>query len=167
MAVVTQSGFKRGPHARRPRRRNAAGVDEGSPRGVQEAIHMVSVLILLFSASAVQAQHEVSGGSTRDVVGGSVTANVRSGRAPAKQPVNRPATPARRRSPSASKTRRMDADDYCEQGNKYLNAKQYPEAIEAYNNAVRLNPRFAEAYYGLGWINSEQGQYEVAIAALT
>ena len=102
MAVVSRAGFRRGPHA-------------GSPRGGKEVIRTMSMLALLCSANSVYAQHEGSGGSTPDVVGGSITANVRSARAPAKQPA-RPTTAARRRSPSTSKARRMDADDYYEQG---------------------------------------------------
>jgi DNA-binding protein Fis len=42
MANSTQPNGVRGPHARGPQRRSAAGVDEGSPRGVQDSAPITS-----------------------------------------------------------------------------------------------------------------------------
>ncbi len=129
-------------------------------------ICIVFMLVLFFPSGAALAQHEPSGGSIKDVAGGPVSTPVKEGRAPVKEPPRRSTPPVRRR-PVAPKSKGMDADDYYEEGNKFLNAKQYSEAIEAYNNAIKLNPRFAEAFYGIGWIHNDQRNYELAVDALT
>lgn len=44
----------------------------------------------------------------------------------------------------------IDAQDYYQRGNNYANVNRYPEAIEEYNKALRLNPYYKEAYNKLG-----------------
>jgi tetratricopeptide (TPR) repeat protein len=57
------------------------------------------------------------------------------------------------------------ADAYIAQGNKYLNAKQYAKAVEAYKKAIALQPS-AGAYNGLGLAYDGLEQYPNEVAAL-
>jgi len=42
---------------------------------------------------------------------------------------------------------------------------RYSEAIEAYKEAIRINPDYWEAHHGLGWVYSGLGRYKEAIEA--
>jgi len=56
-----------------------------------------------------------------------------------------------------------EAYNWYEQGyNEYEN-KNYGKAIDSYRQAIRLNPRFADAYYWLGRIYFDTGDYQMAV----
>jgi HlyD family secretion protein len=48
-------------------------------------------------------------------------------------------------------------------GNAYVKDKHYDEAIEAYQEALTIDPKFAEAYYNLGSVYTQQKKYDLAI----
>ena len=60
-------------------------------------------------------------------------------------PLQQPRTP-RRNSATASKTFPKTALDYYNRGLLHTQAKEYRQAIEDYNQAVKLNSRFVDAY---------------------
>jgi len=70
-----------------------------------------------------------------------------SGKAPvAPKPPEREQTRSQQTSPTAQKTK----EQWKEEGNTHYNAKQYEEALAAYDQAIRLDPNYALAYYGKG-----------------
>lgn len=54
---------------------------------------------------------------------------------------------------------------YFEQGNIYLKHKRYHEAIEQYQEALRLDPDAAIIHAALGWAYYNVGMLDAAIAA--
>ena len=56
-------------------------------------------------------------------------------------------------------------NSYFEQGNIYLKEKRYPEAIEQYQEALRINPDAAIIHAALGWAYYNVGMLDAAIAA--
>ena len=58
-----------------------------------------------------------------------------------------------------------DAQAYLAQGSQYIDARDYPKAIEAYQKAAALDPQLASARDGLASSYYKQGQYAAAIAA--
>lgn len=50
-----------------------------------------------------------------------------------------------------------------EQGYNYYESKNFNQAIDSYREAIRLNPRFAEAYYWQARVYFETGDYQQAI----
>ena len=50
-----------------------------------------------------------------------------------------------------------------EQGYNYYESKKFNQAIDSYREAIRLNPRFADAYYWLARVYFETGDYQQAI----
>jgi len=50
-----------------------------------------------------------------------------------------------------------------ERGKEYLNQGQYQLAVEANNEAIRLNPQYTDAYYNRGLAYIRLGQYHRAI----
>ena len=50
-----------------------------------------------------------------------------------------------------------------EQGNALFEAGLYDQAIEEYDEAIRLNPEFADAYYNRGAAYGRLGQFQLAI----
>ncbi|MDO9555776.1 MAG: tetratricopeptide repeat protein [Atribacterota bacterium] len=50
-----------------------------------------------------------------------------------------------------------------EQGYNYYESRNFNQAIDSYREAIRLNPRFAEAYYWLARVYFETGDYQQAI----
>ena len=51
-------------------------------------------------------------------------------------------------------------------GRYYQGQTRYVEAVQAYREALRLNPRLADAHNGLGVSYAEQGRYSEAVEAL-
>ena len=56
-----------------------------------------------------------------------------------------------------------EAYNWYEQGYNYYEGRNFSRAIEAYREAIRLNPRFIEAYYWLGRVYFETRDYSQAI----
>ena len=53
---------------------------------------------------------------------------------------------------------------YFYRGNAYNYKKKYDRAIEDYNQALQLNPKYAEAFYSRGNAYNKKGEYDRAIA---
>ena len=60
---------------------------------------------------------------------------------------------------------RDDADTWFELGSVYFDQKCWAEAINAYENTIRLNPDQSAAYYNIGLAYMRMEQYEDAILA--
>ena len=56
-------------------------------------------------------------------------------------------------------------NSYFEQGNIYLKEKRYHEAIEQYQQALRMEPDSAIVHAALGWAYYNVGMLDAAIAA--
>ena len=52
---------------------------------------------------------------------------------------------------------------YSNLGNAYVKDKHYGQAIEAYQEALTIDPEFAEAYYNLGSVYAQQKKYDLAV----
>src|SRR5215475_14379918 len=65
----------------------------------------------------------------------------------------------------AQKKHSGNADELYNQGIKYASLEQWPQAIEAYKQAIRLKPKFADPYNNLGNVYTRLGQYQDAIQA--
>ena len=57
------------------------------------------------------------------------------------------------------------ADAYCNKGVALKNLNQYQQAIDAYDNAIRINPNDADAYCGKGVALQNLNQFQQAIDA--
>lgn len=57
-----------------------------------------------------------------------------------------------------------EAYNWYEQGYNEYEKKNYSRAIDSYRQAVRLNPKFADAYYWLGRVYFDSGEYQQAIS---
>jgi tetratricopeptide (TPR) repeat protein len=55
------------------------------------------------------------------------------------------------------------ASDWNELGNHYLRTRSVEKAIEAYKQAILLEPSFGSPYSNLGTIYYQKGQYKVAV----
>jgi len=53
---------------------------------------------------------------------------------------------------------------YLDRGNSYYRSGEYQRAIKAYNQAIRLDPKFAMAYNNRGLAYGHKGQHDKAIA---
>ncbi len=58
-----------------------------------------------------------------------------------------------------------EAEDFCRLGNLLSKHKRFDRAFICYLRALKLQPNFAEAYYKLGLILTQQGQYIEATEA--
>ncbi len=56
-----------------------------------------------------------------------------------------------------------EAYNWYEQAYNYYEGRNFNRAIDAYRQAIRLNPRFSDAYYWLGRVYFETGNYQQAI----
>lgn len=58
----------------------------------------------------------------------------------------------------------LTASQWYEQGNQFLDSKDYDKAVVAYTETVNLNPKNADAYNRRGIIYKMRNQYKLAIA---
>lgn len=49
-------------------------------------------------------------------------------------------------------------------GRALINGKEYPQAIDHFNRAIRIDPKYAPAYHGRGVANLNQGEWDRAVA---
>ena len=85
--------------------------------------------------------------------------------APASAPPTTPPAPTQQVPPPDTTPTATPADEskvHFEQGNVYLNEKQWYEAIAEYTKAIELNPEFAEAYASRAVARLEQLEYNLA-----
>jgi tetratricopeptide (TPR) repeat protein len=68
---------------------------------------------------------------------------------------------------TATPTPGVDANTLVENGNAFVNKKEYDKAISAFTEAIRLNPIFSAAYYDRGCAYDDQGKYAMAISDYT
>ena len=120
---------------------------------------LFTVVVLLFGATIVNAQHETSGGS-KDMMGGS-TVGGNTGRTPTRTSTTKPPVktnsgastvrkPPVTTTPPVKKppvTKGPDANYYNSQGDQFYTAKNYTAALTAYQKAIELNPSLANAQY--------------------
>ena len=60
--------------------------------------------------------------------------------------------------PSAAPSPAMTAEQYVDEGNQYALTREYDKAIDAYRQAIKLNPNLAAAYHGLGATYNNMGR---------
>ncbi|HVG29330.1 MAG TPA: tetratricopeptide repeat protein [Pyrinomonadaceae bacterium] len=65
----------------------------------------------------------------------------------------------------AAKDQRREAKNYYKLGVKHGRAKQFDEAIKAFQQAIKYNPDYADAYYGLGRVYADAGRWGDAAEA--
>jgi tetratricopeptide (TPR) repeat protein len=66
-------------------------------------------------------------------------------------------------SPNSADAMLLKGKAYNNVGNAYVGAGQYQQAVESYDEAIRLNPGYALAYNNRGGAYVQLGQYEKAI----
>lgn len=143
--------------------------------GRASVVLAATILLLLCATSSTLAQGAMGGAgsvghdggastSAADAIGGAAQATVKRTSARSNAPTRQ--NVRRRTRPKAVGRPVMDAEDYNEQGDSFLTASKYAEAINSYKQAVRLKPDMAEAHYSLGWIYNEQDEYARALDAL-
>src|ERR1700720_4501314 len=59
---------------------------------------------------------------------------------------------------------RWAADAATRGGRAAVNSKEYPKAIEQFNRAIEIDPKYAPAYHGRGVAYFRQGEWDRAIA---
>src|SRR5258708_5902687 len=118
---------------------------------------------LSLTAGVVMAQHDVGGGSTKDVATGGDSSSRSSSRATVKRVRTTPST--MRRPPRTPVRRATTAEQYNQQGDELFEAKQYDDALELYLKAVQLRP-IASAFYHIGWIYNDKDDYDHALPPL-
>lgn len=67
----------------------------------------------------------------------------------------------------ARNSKNFSAVEATARGNDFYFAKNFAQALAAYDEAVMLNPNYAEAYNNRGIVKYELGQYEAAISNYT
>src|SRR6266480_4400542 len=119
--------------------------------------------IVSLTAGVVLAQHDVGGGSTKDVATPAGESTGRRGSGVRRTSAR--ATAGAPRRPRVPVKRGTTAEQYNQQGDEFFDAKQYDDAFDAYTKAVQLKP-LASAYRHLGWIYNDREEYEPAVTAL-
>ena len=64
-----------------------------------------------------------------------------------------------------SEPRESDASDWCNKGNALYIQQEYLDAIKAYNRAIDIDPRYAEAWNNKGLALAKLGKYSEALLA--
>jgi tetratricopeptide (TPR) repeat protein len=111
--------------------------------------------VILLTCGAALAQHDVGGGTTRDVA--TPDSSSRTKRTTTRTVVRKPRPPVRRG---------ITAEQYNKQGDDFFAADEYDDALEAYSKAVQLKP-IASAFYHIGWIYNDRDQFAEAIEPLS
>ncbi|PKN50116.1 MAG: hypothetical protein CVU58_02225 [Deltaproteobacteria bacterium HGW-Deltaproteobacteria-16] len=55
------------------------------------------------------------------------------------------------------------ADEWCSLGKTYLQCNQFAKAINAYQQAIRVDPKYVDAWYDLGYAYDDSNQHDKAI----
>ena len=55
---------------------------------------------------------------------------------------------------------------FVEEGNKYAGERQYDQAVDAYRQAIKLDPTLAAAYHGLGKVYVDMGRASDALGPM-
>src|ERR1044071_9741082 len=63
-------------------------------------------------------------------------------------------------------TTKPASEQSVEDGNKYAQARQYDQAVDAYRQAIKLDPNLAAAYRGLGGVYVNMGRAADALGPL-
>ncbi len=58
----------------------------------------------------------------------------------------------------------QNAESYYEQGDKHHDREEFEQALADYNQAIQLNPKYADAYNNRGIVYRKQGKYDLALA---
>lgn len=58
---------------------------------------------------------------------------------------------------------RLSGEDWFKKGKQFFSAKNYPDAIDAFTNTIKLNPKHAKAYNNRGAAHNNLGHYEQAL----
>ena len=66
--------------------------------------------------------------------------------------------------PNSADAMLLKVSAYNKLGNAYAEARQYQQAVESYDEAIRLDPEYPLAYNNRGGVYAQLGQYESAIA---
>jgi Flp pilus assembly protein TadD len=74
-----------------------------------------------------------------------------------------PSTPVSTAAPGSAPT--TGAEAYDAQGDKYLKARDYVKAIEAFKKALAIDPSYAPGYAGLGVAYFQTNQWQLSVAA--
>jgi tetratricopeptide (TPR) repeat protein len=85
---------------------------------------------------------------------------------PTDTPVPPTDTPAPAPPPPTPTPAVSPAVEHVEKGFDYFQQEKWDEAIAEFQEAIRLDPEFGDAYWGLGYIYVNEGEFEKAIEAL-
>src|ERR1051325_3459340 len=125
---------------------------------INRLVKKFTVAIFILSAAGVaMAQHDMGGGGTTSgAATGGATSSSRS--TTVKRPPPR-RTPPPRTTTTTPPRRGITAEQYNAQGDDLFKAKNYDDALEAYQRAVALKP-IASAFYHIGWIYNDRDDFD-------
>jgi len=85
---------------------------------------------------------------------------------PTDTPVPPTDTPAPAAPPPTPTPVASPAQEHFEKGFDYFQQEKWDEAMAEFQEAIRLDPEFGDAYWGLGYSHANKGEFEKAIEAL-